>query len=76
MLMIRHCDQAYPRSGVPPSRRTCGAPESGAVPFPRRPGTAAVTSATGAVTAAVVSGAQRVAVVTSAACRAAEVSSP
>jgi len=27
MLMIRHCRQAYPRSGVPPARRTGGTPE-------------------------------------------------
>jgi len=26
LLMIRHCRQAYPRSGVAPARRTDGAP--------------------------------------------------
>jgi len=39
--MIRHCGQAYPRSGVPPARRTGGTPECAAAEDPRRPGVAA-----------------------------------
>jgi hypothetical protein len=51
MPMIRHCLPAYPRSGVPPLRRTGGAPEFGVEKGPRGLGTTAVTRAITAIAA-------------------------
>jgi hypothetical protein len=52
MPMIRHCLPAYPRSGVPPVRRTGGAPEFAAEKGPRGSGTTSLTRAIAAIAAA------------------------